>query len=246
MAGDVSTVEQLPKSFSRTKAVATRELQEALSSAEVSLEEKEITLENGEVIRLPSMRIGRMQLFYGSQVPGITELTKSEETTLGNGLYLTSSRDAASGYAVVRASRKPNIPIVYETEIRDLNILNLSTPQSIDAFAKLMRQEILKLKTSDSGGDTQQAWRNIIVDTNLETIDQKKYRGLKDLTWNFQDRVPLMLSGLGYDGLMAFEGGETRNGVDIGVHDTFVISDLKKAKITNEQQIASLLPQNQG
>ena len=46
MAGDVSTVEQLPKSFSRTKAVAARELQEALSSAEVSLEEKEIAKGN--------------------------------------------------------------------------------------------------------------------------------------------------------------------------------------------------------
>lgn len=107
--------------------------------------EKEITLKNGETIILPSIQIDRMRLFHGSPISGIKEFKVSEETTIGNGFYTTSSRDAAVGYATVR-SNTPEQKFIYEVEINNMNILDLTTKEAMDQFTKLWREKLSELR----------------------------------------------------------------------------------------------------
>lgn len=246
MAGDSSGIEQNSHPSQKTKLfeVQAESMERLNTSPGVSFEDKDITLENGELIQLPSIHIGRMRLFHGTKVSGVKAFNTAEETTLGNGLYLTSSRESATGYAIVR-SKIPFNPIVYEVEIENMNILNLTTALSLDSFAQLLRQEINKLRNelaSKNLPETRKVtWANIYR-KSLEQIDNKRYSCAKDLSWHYQDQIPIMLSRLGYDGLMSLEGGESGNGITIGDHDTYVIFEPKRGNVISEQQVASLIP----
>ncbi|OGH08099.1 MAG: hypothetical protein A2171_01350 [Candidatus Levybacteria bacterium RBG_13_35_9] len=128
--------------------------------------EKEITLKNGENIILPSIQIDRMRLFHGSPISGIKEFKVSEETTIGNGFYTTSSRDAAVGYATVR-SNAPEQKFVYEVEINNMNILDLSTDEALNQFTKLWREKLSELRaktiTSQTDNPTNEDLRKINI-----------------------------------------------------------------------------------
>src|SRR3989344_3233496 len=108
----------------------------------VSSGEKEVILDNGERLNLPTLEVERMTLFHGSATAGIQNLEAADETTVGNGVYLTSDPKAAAGYAAIRS--KGEIPSVYETEISNLTLLDLRENSGIESFSQYFLQELLK------------------------------------------------------------------------------------------------------
>ncbi|MEK7580734.1 MAG: hypothetical protein AAB512_00480 [Patescibacteria group bacterium] len=214
-------------------------------------EHKEVQLQNGETVIFESFKVDSMHLFHGSRVHGIQELTEADETTIGNGVYLTSNKEAAYGYGVVRSSKQDDQPTLYVVELTDLNILNLSTWDGIKSFAKKFKEVLSQRK------DQIKVDHNKIMDKNtaefikystvknieerIGMIDYDSYRSLKDLLFGLGDWARSMLQDMGYDGLMAIEGGEVGNGVDIGKHDSYVIFDPKQVKVVEQQQFASII-----
>lgn len=211
----------------------------------VSQGTKEIVLDNGDKLTFPTINIGKIRLFHGSPVPGISELTDAEETTVGSGVYLTSEYNAAAGYALVRANRTKN-PIVYETEISDIELLDLTKPETLHLLAPFIRQEVLKWKKRMDERtdltDTQRYISSFLPPRIIEMIDNTTYLNAKDLLFNIGDLARTGLSQHGFDGIKTLEGGEGGSGIWIGNHDSFVIFDPAKVKIASEAQIASHLP----
>ena len=223
------------------------------SHKELHLKQQEVKLRNGESVTFESFSVSRMRLYHGSQVHGIQEFTAAEETTIGSGVYLTSNKEAAVGYAIVRSSRPESKPTLYEVEIQDLNILNLSTRSAIDAFAKRFREILIERKGQikvDHEKIMDKSTREFIkyntvrnIEERIRMIDDNSYKYPKDLLFGVGDWARAMLQEMGYDGLMAIEGGEGGNGVVIRDHDSYVIFDPKKVSVVEQQQFASKIGQ---
>lgn len=178
---------------------------------------------------LPELLIDKAVLYHGSGTPGIREFLPADETTIGRGVYLTSDPVSAKGYALLRVARKESkSPVVYEVETDRLRLADLRADEGIDKFASLLREELIRLIHN-----TPKPLPSILVRTvnmAVERIDKHSFRGLKDITWNFQDIVTSLIREKGFDGLVAIEGGEG----DMGNHDSYVIFDPKKVKILEE------------
>ena len=75
---------------------------------------------------------GDTHLFHGTAVQGIDALKKGIEDTLGTGVYFTSDRKAAEGYARVRNGRGGH-PTVYEAVAPDAKFVDLRDIPTLDA-----------------------------------------------------------------------------------------------------------------
>lgn len=210
--------------------------------------DKEISLENGEQIKLPGMHIEQMTLYHGSNIAGITSFQEAEETTIGSGVYLTSQKNAAIGYASVRSDgRIDELPLVYEANIADLDIVNLSTRDALNSFSKILGQDLSKKRkewssSEDASGfiNDMHRWTMVeVADRTLDMIREGNFSAMRDLTFSFGHSTRELLKKEGFDGLMAYEGGENSRGFSIGDHDSFVIFDPTKPKIVKEEIITS-------
>ena len=177
--------------------------------------------------------INKKILYHGSSTQGITSFTPAEEDTVGSGIYFTSEAKDAIGYARRRSrSRQNSVPILYETQIENLRLANLrndeSVKQLLEGFKEILKKE---LSNPDIKWHYQEALRR-----SIDAINQGKIGcgNLREATFAHTDKFTRYLESLGYDGLVTFEGGE---GEDIGVHDTYLIFDPKKVKITKEHKI---------
>lgn len=221
------------------------------NNASFSLEEREVKLAIGETVKLPSMRIERMRLFHGSTVSGISQFKEAEETTIGNGLYLTSQEDAALGYAFVRANEREidTPPVVYDAEIANMNILTLTTRTAIMDFMKYIRQEFFLynrdiVPNMPELSDNAKRWNKRALDAKndllWEAIQAGRVLSPKIFLFGAGAVAREILMREGYDGLMAIEGGEhgknpfTNEHFSIGDHDSYVIFQPEKVKILKE------------
>ena len=209
------------------------------------LRERKITLDHGREITLSSTYFHDLTLYHGAIVPEIKQLHEAKETTIGNGLYLTSQKDKAAGYAYVR-SRGAQPQVVYEVNVRDLDILNLTTRSGIENFAGLLGQELRNWKNADFPGmqftNVQQkatVWNQVVE--VLDKIGRNNFRSLHDLTFHFGNITRSMLQARGYDGLMAIVGGEFHGDFSIGDHDSYVIFDPSKTAVLKEEPVDSAL-----
>ena len=82
----------------------------------------------------PELYIDHATLYYGSPNPGISALRVAEETTVGAGIYLTSMREAAEGYALHRGggATDPHAT-VYEVSLEHLKVANLCNQPMLSA-----------------------------------------------------------------------------------------------------------------
>jgi hypothetical protein len=184
--------------------------------------------EGTKVGGFPEVMIDRKILYHGSGISGITEFKAAEETTVGTGFYLTSEEEKGKGYAKRRSMRSSEAkPTVYETEISNMRLADLREPETLPILAQLLKVEVEELlKNPDAPYYVQ--GNNLQL---LAKIRQGKYRSLKDLTGNHSDVTTKIMRKLGYDGLIAIEGGE---GEEIGNHDTYLIFDPSRVKILRE------------
>jgi hypothetical protein len=215
-----------------------------LAPGEVRFEEKEVKFEKG-VAKLQSMRISSMRLYHGSAVSGIKEFKAAEETTVGEGVYLTSHERWGVGYAFARIANREGKPTVYEAEIQNMNLLNLSTKESLTEFMKFYRRVLFK-EIKSLPPDAPWYWRDVLVQ-KVDEIDKALEEGRslypKQMLQQTGHVATRELAKLGYDGIFTIEGGETgvnpftKEPYDMGNHDSFVIFDPKKVKITREIEV---------
>jgi len=180
-----------------------------------------------------SVLIKKKTLYHGSGVSGIEELSEAEEDTVGRGIYFTSEHEDAIGYARRRSrTRKDAEPVVYETSIENMRLLDLRKDENVrrvlDGFKEILQD---KLKKSELSWNQEE-----ILKRAIKAIEAGKVKAgnLKEVTFSLGRTFSDHVKSLGYEGLVTLEGGE---GEDIGDHDTYLIFDSEKIKINQEHKI---------
>lgn len=176
--------------------------------------------------------VKRKILYHGSATSGISRFNHAEEDTVGSGIYFTSSEKSAAEYARNRAEGKTNEQIVYKVLVEDLRLANLTTDENakkiLMGYIPILRQKVK---------DHADKW--YVVEGALRSIeavnaDKAGAGKVKNATFGTGEWFSEYLSSLGYDGLIALEGGEK----GVGAHDSYVIFNPEKVKILQEQKLA--------
>lgn len=172
-------------------------------------------------------------LYHGSGASGIESFNKAEEDTVGSGIYFTSEAKDAIGYARRRSRReKEASPVIYESSVENMKLLDLRKNENVkkvlDGFKQIL---IEKLKEPDLRWNYQE-----VLQRAVEAITSGKVGSgnLREVTFSTGRMFSDYCKSLGYEGLITFEGGE---GDDVGSHDTYLIFDPEKAKISQEHKI---------
>lgn len=163
-------------------------------------------------------------LFHGSSTSGIEKLNPAEETTVGEGVYFTSKREDAEGYANRRSrSRQEAMPTIYRANIENLKFFDARNDDNVarilKGFLEVLQNELQKeglpwSKESVLDNAIEKIRSNAVTAGNLREVGSAHGRLFTDY-----------IQSLGYDGIIALEGGE---GQDIGNHDTYLIFDPEK------------------
>jgi len=192
-------------------------------------------------------------IFHGTTIEDITQFEKGIEDTLGTGIYFTSQRKPAEGYAKVREGRGKGKPLVYEAKVPDAKFVDL---RDIPTLHKVMEGYVPFLeewhkKEYANEEDAEIRYRDCEPDKRLSfywidrkmdrkkieeikgNVERKAYMkiGIKSISYVFPWLFSEYLQSLGYEGLIAFEGGESGNGVTIGNHDSWVVFEPEKTNI---------------
>lgn len=170
-------------------------------------------------------------LFHGSCVSGIESFNPADESTIGEGVYLTSKHNDAHGYAVRRSRHKESEPIVYSVDIENLKFFDARNSDNVmsmlNGFLSILQQERQRrdLDWVEEG----------TLDEAIQKIKDGKINAgnLREVTFSHGKLFTDYIRSLGYDGLIATEGGE---GDDIGIHDTYLIFDPKNIKNISTQK----------
>jgi len=177
--------------------------------------------------------VKKKTLWHGSGISGIENFNKAEEDTVGSGIYFTSEAKDAIGYARRRSRReKDAYPVIYESSVENMKLLNLRKDDNVKKVLDGFKQILVdKLKDPDLKWNVQGVFQGAI-----EAITSGKVGSgnLREVTFGTGQMFSDYCKKLGYDGLITFEGGE---GDDVGSHDTFLIFDPEKAKISQEHKI---------
>jgi len=189
--------------------------------------------------------VKKKTLYHGSGISGIKTFNKAEEDTVGSGVYFTSEAKDAIGYARIRSERErsphkadgspvieDSVPTIYESSVENMKLCDLREDENVkkvlDGFKEVVKEE---LKKPDLQWYVQGA-----LDKTIETINGGKIRAgnLKEITQTNGKLFSDYIKSLGYEGLITLEGGEGGN----GNHDTYLIFDPEKAKISQEHNIS--------
>jgi hypothetical protein len=178
--------------------------------------------------------IRRKRLYHGSPHPDInTPFRIAEDTTVGEGLYCTSSIDTAWGYATHRfdARNTSEAPRVYEFEIQNKRFIDLRRQSEINRILPKYRKVLIDTLQEEIK-KTDNYFRIPSITRLLENMLIKKITPgtLRDIAKTEPQLFTSFLQGEGYEGLVCFEGGEG----DIGFHDTWLLFDPTSANVTQE------------
>ena len=180
-----------------------------------------------------SVLIKKKTLYHGSNIKGISNFKPSEAITIGAGVYLTSEAKNAVNYARVRSYNNQEDQTIYEVFVENLKLIDLRNPDNISkiipGFVEMLRKE--KMRSDLSWIKAGQ------IDKTLENIERASQTGgnLKNVAEMVGEHLSKYLSSLGYDGLIAIEGGEGSEGF---THDSYVIFDPEKVRINQESYVA--------
>ncbi len=172
-------------------------------------------------------------LYHGSATPGIKTFNLAEEDTIGSGIYFTSEEQNAGGYAKRRSrGNKDGVPVIYKVEIDEAKLANLEDNHHVNYFMNGFK-EVLRDKLSD----TNLPWfTKHTIEDSISKIESGEITSgnIRDATFSHTKSFSEYLISLGYNGLIAREGGE---GDDVGPHDSYVIFDPDKVSIVQERRI---------
>jgi hypothetical protein len=224
----------------------TREWDERANSLHNSPEQTP-TPTNGEL----GLHYQKISLYHGGATAGITDFLPAEDSTIGDGLYVTSMPDQAFGYAVERADERKKIggdvvvdgtsPVVYEVELTDATFLDLRNPENTATILRDYAGHLEAWSAARRTGDLswlEEDYLNIVAE-KIGIIRGSKGQApphLKEVLQQTGAIFTEFVTGLGYDGVIAHEGGE---GGYTGEHDSWVILDPSKARVTHEVTFAT-------
>ena len=177
--------------------------------------------------------IKKKTLYHGSDTTGIKQFNKAEEDTVGSGIYFTSEAKDAIGYARRRSSsRKEAMPVIYESSVENMKLLDLRKDENIKKILEGFR-EVLKNKLKES--DLKWSYE-AVLQRAIEVITAGKIGvgNLREVTFGVGQIFSDYVKTIGYEGLVTLEGGE---GDDVGNHDTYLIFDPEKIGINKEHKI---------
>ncbi len=176
------------------------------------------------------LEITEKRLYHGSPVGDISEMSVAENDTIGQGVYFTSDSERASEYAIRRSGNRGGDPTVYEAEIKDLKLANLTDAQNIAEVLQGFRP-VLAARLEEGGlvWYAENALREAITTIDAGEVGLGLRRAVESCQRMFTD----YLKAQGYDGLVGVEGGEP--GVER--HDSYVIFDPQKAKLVAEHPL---------
>jgi hypothetical protein len=182
-------------------------------------------------------------------VPEIEKMKPAYEHTIGRGLYGTYGPEmGAIDYALLRAriassKRGATVvhPVLYEITATEINMLDL---RSDDSAEEILAEFTLRLeqwleeaiKTPSDPLRLQEGGTKKLIH-KINDREQHRYRLLKETSMR-SDLFTATIEDLGFQGLIVREGGEG----DIGDHESWVIFDPSKAKVTAEEQFKDPQP----
>lgn len=193
-------------------------------------------------------------LYHGTSAKGIKKFEKAEETTVGDGVYLTSKAKNAIEYAYTRAKsprgskrlEADGNPVIYETSVENLKLLDLRKDKNLEKVMKGFKSVLwqrakeigAEIKNSTAGNNGLNAYRNKLFDASelISSGEVKKISDIQKITLHLEDGLfTNYVKSLGYNGLAIIEGGE--GDYMFKNHDSYVIFDPEKVKIVREQKI---------
>lgn len=163
--------------------------------------------------------VKKKTLFHGRGRDDLEGFREAEEDTVGKGMYFTSRKEDAYGYAKRRARiDKEALTTVYESVIENAKLIDLRKKVIVEQILHGFRGLILKELKKQELLVFQQ---NLLLST-LERIDTGTVGpdNIRDVTFGLGSAFRDYVRELGYDGVIALEGGE---GEDVGRHDSYVI-----------------------
>lgn len=174
--------------------------------------------------------VRKKTLYHGSYVSGIKSMVGADEYTIGIGLYCTSQAKDAIGYARRRARQRNGQPFLYEGVVENLKLCDLRNDENVNRIMSRFSQFLENEKNKPD------------IKWNVYSLMEKVVSKIKNneiKAWNLKeiglnDTFTRFMQSQGYDGLIAFEGGEEK---DIGRHDTYLIFHPEKVKVNKEQRI---------
>jgi len=173
-------------------------------------------------------------LYHGTGVNGIKVFQSAAETTVGEGVYLTSQLQGAVDYARDRSEVSKTPPLVYETSIEDMKLLDLRTYANIQkilpGFQRVLEDTLSNLTDEDPW------YRRDGIESILNDIrtNEIKVGEIKLFAQNEGKLFSEYVQSLGYDGLITIEGGESKHTEN---HDTYLIFNPEKVKIKGEPKV---------
>lgn len=176
----------------------------------------------------------RKIIYHGSAISGIEKFNLAEEDTVGNGVYFTSDKESAAGYARSRSKgEKGATPMIYQCEVENMKLLDLRKEENVKKVMSGFR-EILSARLNSGeklGWNIEGVLREAIDNIDRGNIGVGK---LKIVTFHFGGQFTEYVRSLGYEGLITFEGGE---GNEVGDHDTYLVFDPEKIKVKEECKV---------
>jgi len=234
-------IEEAPKEERRDILERAKETPEYWQARTEKIKERQ---DEEEIDNGLGVLVQKKTLYHGSGISGIKTFNKAEEDTVGSGVYFTSEAKDAIGYARLRSERERNpqradgapviedsVPIIYESSVENMRLCDLRKDENVkkvlDGFKEIAKEE---LKKPDVKWFAQR-----VLERTIETINSGKIGvgNLKEIAQNNGKLSSDYIKSLGYEGLIALEGGEGGN----GNHDTYLIFDPEKAKISQEHKI---------
>lgn len=201
------------------------------------------------------LHFGEISLYHGGPVRDIQQFEMAEDYTIGKGFYATSTPDQAFGYALVRARPRQtsgdNVvatekPTVYEATAADISFIDLRQQENVQPILTEFADYLEKWVEAQKTLATMDVYvRDGYMQTVREKIDLMR-RGevdgqalssgnLKEVLHQTGSQFKEFVVGLGYDGIIAFEGGE---GGQTSAHDSWVIMNPDKVEVTKELSFA--------
>lgn len=180
--------------------------------------------------------IKQKTLYHGSANHDIKKFNHAEEDTVGSGIYFTSEAKDAIGYARRRARTRHSEPVIYETIVNNVKLADLRSDENVKDMLGEYRVILVNLAKPQSENWIRQGSLMRAIDSIDKIIKGELNAGNfgQNVVYSNTKEFSEFLKAKGYDGLVTFEGGE---GEDISVHDSYVIFDPDKIKISNEHKI---------
>lgn len=171
-------------------------------------------------------------IYHGSGTSGIRQFREADEDTIGKGAYFTSEAVSAEGYAKGRARQTKGMPVVYSVCAEGLKFLDLRDRNTLDVvmdgFTEILGKRLKEPLKWNVRAATERA---------IDAIRKRDYTSgsIRNVTWSHCELFSRYLQSLGYDGLIAYEGGE---GNYVRNHDTWLVFSPSHLRVIAERTVA--------